>query len=56
MESNWVPLIRKNVIICCVFGIDIGEHIPINFGIAAGHIDAVLSEKFETRIILIKGT
>lgn len=49
-----MPLIRKNVIMGCVFGIEIGEHMPINSGRAAGHMDAVLPEKFETWIILIK--
>lgn len=51
-----MPLIKKNVILCCVFGTEIGEHMPVNFGMAAGRIDAVLPEKFGTQIILIKGT
>lgn len=33
-----------------------GKHMPVNYGVAAGHTDAVLSKKFGTRIILMKGT
>lgn len=44
------------MLLCCVFGIETGEHMPVTFGMAARRIDAVLSEKFGTRIILIKGT
>lgn len=51
-----VPLIKKDVILCCVFGIEIGEHRPVNSGMAAGHTYAVLYEKFGTQIILMKGT
>lgn len=51
-----MPLIKKNVILCCVFGIEIGGHMPVNSGMAAGRIDAVLSEKFGTWMILVKGT
>lgn len=34
----------RNVILCCVFETEIGEHMPVNCGMAAGHTDAV-SEK-----------
>lgn len=51
MEPTLVPLIKKNVIIGCVFGIEIGEHMLVNSGMAVGRIDTALFEKFGTRII-----
>lgn len=35
---------HKYVILCYVFGIEIGEHKPVNCGMAAGHTEAVFEK------------
>lgn len=47
---------KKDVILCYVFGTEIGKHVPGNCGMAAGQIGAVLSERIGTWIISIKET
>lgn len=42
MTLNGVTLI--SVILCYVFGIEIGEHMPVNCGMAAAHTDAVFEK------------
>lgn len=52
---------HKYVILCYVFGIEIGEHKPVNCGVAAGHTEAVFEKTANflrngTQIILMKDT
>lgn len=36
LKIIWVTLIKKSVIPCCVFRIEIGEHMPVNCEMVAG--------------------